>query len=269
MSKNLEKEYREFTIQNAPDLWERIQSGLEAKELAAEKRVTEVKAPAAEKSSWEPKESSAVIKCSFKGKKSATAAGRRLGKYRMWGVAAACLCLVVTGFSLRNQFMPEQGALTEEFDGMAMNGGAEGPQTAVNEGVDYEAAGMEVRQEDDAMMAAEREAADSFMDSEGNGIFEAPREDWAAEGGVPGDGILEEIALQIEIAYVINEEEQVVYAVEIRTSADPSLQAGDRITLYEGRNGAQALREGEIYDIYAFDVTEPGGEKTYRLIGIK
>lgn len=59
MSKSLENEYKELIAEDVPDLWERIEAGLEPKHPAAEKR-----------SLWR--------------------------KYRVWGAVAACLCLAVT-----------------------------------------------------------------------------------------------------------------------------------------------------------------------------
>ena len=60
MNKNLEKEYKELMTGNVPDLWERIEAGLESKEPTAKKE-----------NLWK--------------------------KYRMWGLAvAACLCMMVT-----------------------------------------------------------------------------------------------------------------------------------------------------------------------------
>ena len=60
MNKNLEKEYKELMAENVPDLWERIESGLEPKQSAAKK-------------------------------------GSLWRRYGMWGFAvAACLCMVVT-----------------------------------------------------------------------------------------------------------------------------------------------------------------------------
>ena len=60
MNKNLEKEYRKLMTENAPDLWERIEAGLEPKQPTAKKD-----------SLWR--------------------------RYRTWGLAvAACLCMLVT-----------------------------------------------------------------------------------------------------------------------------------------------------------------------------
>ena len=60
MNKNLEKEYRELMAENAPDLWERIEAGLEPKQPTAKK-------------------------------------GNLWRRYRTWGLAlTACLCMMVT-----------------------------------------------------------------------------------------------------------------------------------------------------------------------------
>ena len=60
MNKNLKKEYKRLMTENTPDLWERIEAGLEPKESAAKK-------------------------------------GDLWRRYRTWGlVAAACLCIMVT-----------------------------------------------------------------------------------------------------------------------------------------------------------------------------
>lgn len=60
MNKNLEKEYKELMTENVPDLWGRIEAGLEPKQPTAKRGIL-----------WK--------------------------KYRTWGLAAAaCLCLVVT-----------------------------------------------------------------------------------------------------------------------------------------------------------------------------
>lgn len=60
MNKSLEKEYIELITENTPNLWERIEAGLEPKELTAEK-------------------------------------GNPWRRYRTWGLAAAaCLCIMVT-----------------------------------------------------------------------------------------------------------------------------------------------------------------------------
>lgn len=60
MNKNLEKEYRKLMTENAPDLWERIEAGLEPKQSTAKKD-----------NLWR--------------------------RYRTWGLAvAACLCMIVT-----------------------------------------------------------------------------------------------------------------------------------------------------------------------------
>lgn len=60
MNRNLEKEYRKLMTENAPDLWERIEAGLEPKQPTAKKD-----------SLWR--------------------------KYRTWGLAvAACLCMLIT-----------------------------------------------------------------------------------------------------------------------------------------------------------------------------
>ena len=60
MNKDLEKEYKKLMTESTPDLWERIEAGLEPKELTAEK-------------------------------------GNPWRRYRTWGLAvAACLCIMVT-----------------------------------------------------------------------------------------------------------------------------------------------------------------------------
>lgn len=60
MNKNLEKEYKELMTENVPDLWERIEAGLEPKQPTAKRE-----------NLWK--------------------------RYRTWGLAAAaCLCLMVT-----------------------------------------------------------------------------------------------------------------------------------------------------------------------------
>lgn len=60
MNKSLEKEYKELMAENVPDLWERIETGLEPKQPAVKK-------------------------------------GNLWKRYRMWGLAvAACLCMMVT-----------------------------------------------------------------------------------------------------------------------------------------------------------------------------
>ncbi|MCH5343918.1 MAG: hypothetical protein J1E64_07755 [Acetatifactor sp.] len=60
MNKDLEKEYKELMTENVPDLWERIEAGLEPKQPTAKR-------------------------------------GNLWKRYRMWGLAAAaCLCLMAT-----------------------------------------------------------------------------------------------------------------------------------------------------------------------------
>ena len=60
MNKNLEKEYKELMTESTPDLWERIEAGLEPKQSTAKK-------------------------------------GNLWKGYRTWGLAvAACLCMIVT-----------------------------------------------------------------------------------------------------------------------------------------------------------------------------
>lgn len=60
MNKNLEKEYKKLITESTPDLWERIEAGLEPKEATAKK-------------------------------------GDLWRRYRTWGLAvAACLCIMVT-----------------------------------------------------------------------------------------------------------------------------------------------------------------------------
>lgn len=70
MNKNMEKEYRELMKQEVPELWDRIEAGLEPKKTAAEKE----------------KRSERRI------------GGSRRIRYRAWGIAAAvCLCLAAVG----------------------------------------------------------------------------------------------------------------------------------------------------------------------------
>lgn len=82
MSKGLEKEYRELMAENVPDLWDRIDAGLEPK-------------------------------------KSASGKGTLWRKYRTWGtVAAAVLLLAVTGPVLFMQIRSENtGTAPEVSDG--------------------------------------------------------------------------------------------------------------------------------------------------------
>lgn len=85
MSKDLKNEYKELMTEDVPDLWDRIEAGLEPKQPTAEKR-----------NPW--------------------------GKYRVWGAAvAACLCLMVTvpvilregkggNYSANDMALPENNA---------------------------------------------------------------------------------------------------------------------------------------------------------------
>lgn len=85
MSKDLKNEYKELMTEDVPDLWDRIEAGLEPKQPTAEKR-----------NPW--------------------------GKYRVWRAAvAACLCLMVTvpvilregkggNYSTNDMALPENNA---------------------------------------------------------------------------------------------------------------------------------------------------------------
>lgn len=276
MSKSLEKEYREFTNQAAPDLWERIESGLADKGATAEKNGLKAENIAAGNGASEGKEFVTTEKGRHSEKRSAGAGKRRARKYQIWGMAAACLCLAVTGFSLRNLLLPgreqaAEGIVGNQMSGIAMNGGAESAYKPAERN-DYEAMKDNVDGEVmDGMAVADMDSAIDSM-GEPNQILEAPG-DWA-EAGEPaeemaGGEYFEANLLEIEIASVIKRENEVVYAAEIRASEDLSLQAGDRITLYDGREGSEALAEGESYEVYACALTENGGETVYRIVGIK
>lgn len=98
MSKDLENEYKELMAEDAPDLWDRIEAGLEPKQPTAEKR-----------NPWR--------------------------KYRVWGAAAAaCLCLMVTvpailreskggNYSTNDIPVPENNAQADGAAGVNESGG--------------------------------------------------------------------------------------------------------------------------------------------------
>lgn len=258
MSKNLEKEYREFINRDVPDLWERISGGLEEKGTAA----GGVRQPADFK----------LITEDINKRKAEEAGKRRLKRYRMWGMAAACLCLAVTGFGLRNLILPgressSEGLVGNKLSGSAMNGKPEDVNTPA-EGNCWEAVDGKEAMEADRWDMAEMDASVDNM-AKPNSVWEAPREDAATAGEPEAGGSARAIVLHIKITTVINEGDQDVYAAEVRASEDSSLQAGDIITLYDGRSEGRALEKGETCEIYAIEATEAGAEKTYRLIEIK
>ncbi|MCM1025973.1 MAG: hypothetical protein NC432_06030 [Roseburia sp.] len=302
MSKNLEKEYREFTNQDAPDLWERIKSGLEEKGAAEGTGGSELREyQAATKGASELREYQAVaggvskpraFQAGVEGglpeeRSAASGAGRRKS-YWIWGTAAACLCLAVTGFSLRSLSLPKNGMSGEGLDGNPMNGNANilfvehnayeaaedfaGAAEGMEGAGEMEgAAGMEAAAELGIMADGMEIAANPGINNmeEPGVMLEAPMENLtAAEGAAEGE-CTGNIVLQVMVTDVMNEEGQVIYTAEIRASEDLTLQAGGRITLYEGRSGSELLEEGEVYEIYAFELAEFDGEKTYRLAGVK
>lgn len=260
MSKNLEKEYREFTKRDVPDLWERINSGLEEKGTASEAG-----------GSGQPADFK-LITCDMNKRKAEKAGKCRQKRYRMWGMAAACLCLAVTGFGLRGLLLPgrelsSEGIAGDKLSGSAMNGKAENVNAPADRN-DWEAVdGKEAMEADNCEMAE----VDSSMGSiaKPNSVLEMPREDAATAGEPEAGGDSGVIMLQIEITSVINKEDQVVYEAEVRTSEDLSLQGGDKITLYDGRSEGRTLEKGETCEVYAVEATDSGEEKTYRIIDMK
>lgn len=298
MSKNLEKEYREYTDRNAPDLWERIKSGLEEKGAAEESGISAeglrseeriltaengIRKERADKGNSLSKEALSVIEGGIRGKKEVRAGRLRRRRYRIWGAAAVCLCLAVTGVGLKNRILPgqEMGAeslIGDQLSGGEMNGEASGGKPLDEEGNNFEAmegaAGMEAGQEGASLIPEEDgmdwNAMDSAINSvaKPNQVWEMPREDAAAGEPMVGEEI-RLVALQIEITSVTEQEGKRVYTAEIRNSEELSLQAGDGITLYDGRSDERALEEGGVYEIYASERTETGGEKKYQLIEIK
>ncbi|MCM1190411.1 MAG: hypothetical protein NC541_14090 [bacterium] len=268
MSRNLEKEYREYMAKDAPDLWGRIEGGLE------------------------PKRSRPVRK------------GLRQ-RNLMWGMAAACLCLAVTGFALRTVFLPGFGEMSAESGGMyyeAANkgsGGSQYPEAAGNgpegslyqeapgvgpEGNLYDAApgvGLEGDLYDAAPGIAEGElyyeAANSGgspdrVDSDGNAVAEMPGEEagsFPPNGSLSVGGQLQVYRLQVRIEAVWQENGETVYTAQVWESEELPLQAGDQIVLYDGRTEGGSLEAGAECQVEVSVIADADGAEKYRISSVK
>lgn len=200
MSKNLEKEYRDFFAKDMPDLWDRIESGLEPKQAMSSGR-------------------------------------KRQRRYRIWGMAAACLCLAVTGFGLRTLLWPGYGAMSDGNSGMAENAG-----------------GMEA------------------LDAEMNGMCEAPREDdamIAPNVGMAGEEFLQVSVLQVRILEVFQAEGGTVYTAEIVESEELPLQEEVRIALHDGRKDGETLEAGTVYRLDVVITADSDGARIYSISGVE
>lgn len=100
MNKDLEKEYKELMTEDVPDLWGRIEAGLEPKQPTA-KQV----------SLWRKK--------------------------RVWGtVAAACICIAISVPVIRSQFRNENMSMTDNA-GAANDMKLQAPQAEMADGTDW------------------------------------------------------------------------------------------------------------------------------------
>lgn len=232
MSENLEQEYKQLMSEEIPDLWDRIEAGLEPKQPTAEKM-----------SLWR--------------------------KYRAWGTAAAaCLCLMIIVPVIYGKYARENftGGSTNSAD----NGAVAGDSLAQNS-YSYATEGNaamdsmygEAFEEGEAVNGGAlmtNDDVDSEM-PEVNGTA-SEQEPLVSETGM----VYTVRATVIEISEA---EGRMMYTVQIEEANSAGLSEGDIIRLYdEGVMDAEPA-EGEVYLFDISVLTVHNGETEYLINEIR
>lgn len=280
MSKSLEKEYRELMAEDAPDLWDRIEAGLERKEQVADESGLRTKAGRGRKQVADESGPRTENRLRTKagsdesGPQTKTDPGREhqrrkgFGKYKNRGIAAAaCLCLAAAGLSLTVAPFQRRGA---DGGGSAMNAAPRYFEAEANGGMAGGNMAAEEAPTDQMNGGAGLEDADGMpydryeVESPGEmqrGPNEVPlmgQEDAAREGSVT-------LTIRAKVLEVMETAGERSYTIQVEEGDGAKLSEGDIVTLHDGSASEERLREQEAY---LFEIVAVAGME-YEIIAVR
>lgn len=227
MNKNLEKEYKELVKDNVPDLWDRIEVGLEPKQAEAEQQ--ESAQPVPVKINW-------------------------WRRSRVWGVAAAaCLCLMITVPVIYGKFKSGDAST----DGMSMQYGA------TQNGSSYtdHAANFGGRNEYTEAVGAENAGANAV------GAEAAVPQDYndAAVNDAYARPYCSILAVVMEVVEEEDRKAYFVQIDKIYEDDNGDLAEGDVLKMYDENVYENEMVEGKSYLIDFNIYTDDNGETEYMI----
>lgn len=254
MNKDLEKEYKELMTNDVPDLWERIEAGLEPKQPAAEKVI-------------------------------------RWRNYRVWGAAAAaCLCLAVTvpalilanqrenssnsdsgrnrhedGFESAAAPQMEYDAEYSETDGFQSM--LQGNGTNAGEGGDHYNMGMapEADAAEEYHDAVENAAGTQSANGESTG---ADKNEDHSDSGTPSEGEYTlTYTVTAKVLEVFQTESKIEYLITVEEAPDGDFSVGSSLSLWDYGFLEDALSKGDTYVFY-FTAVRYDGMTEYVILDI-
>ena len=263
MSKNLEREYRALVNSEVPDLWARIEAGLEEKKAAPEKKVTDLHITDFPVTDSQMEE--------IRDKKV---------NFGVWaGLAAACVCVVLVIPAMTRSLTMSGGSGSSN---SAPNYAAQDstPQAAEEpygktEGVIQE--GAAAYEDMDYAVAG---AAENGMN---NSVTTSDHTNMAADSNVGtvnvSSGGLEEAAEEEQEPFVfhatveiLDMEERmdsgILYTARVIWSENPNLQADSEIRIFSSAEGVMTLENSQTYDLMLCEEhsDDSGQGKTYLLV---
>lgn len=213
MSKDLEREYRVFVNSEVPDLWARIEAGLEDKRMSPEKAETDLHI-----TDFPATDSRKENVC---GKKA---------NLKVWaGLAAACACVVL--------IVPAMAGMMMGGDGVSYsNSQSDAPQAAET----YEKAENTGLEEAFEEAAADNDAAADEIGMSGG-----------ADAANVDSGALEEepyiFRVTVEILDTdVSVDGGILYAAKVITSENPDMEADSEIRIFSSE---VVLEESKCYDL--------------------
>lgn len=232
MNKSLENEYKELMKHDVPDLWARIEAGLEPKEDASFTNST-VENKGAQKQ--------------FNNK-------FRM-RFRVWGtVAAACVCVAVVipvlfnGGAMRDNV----SGSSDTADGAAFDTAYDAVSAESVQEAAYNEEAVEIRQEDEAensaVVTASEDLGDYDLAEEMPGIEMADTESACV------------YRVTVTILEIAESPENVIYTARVENSDDGALLAGTEITIYDSLPVDCVLERDAEYQLNLLPVENEAGE---------
>lgn len=220
MSKDLEREYKALVNSEVPDLWARIEAGLEDKKMTADSQMKTVR-------------------------------GKKVN-VKMWaGLAAACVCVAM--------IVPAMARMMPTGSSGSYNNSApqnDTPQAAES----YEKAeGIAEVAADDASAAGENGMGSSVITSDNAGAAMDSNADTVhvASGGLEEAAAVEQEPYRFRVTVEILDidasmDSNVLYTAKVITSENPVVQADSEITFISSAVGA-VLEKSQTYDIVLYE----------------
>lgn len=248
MSRDLEREYRGLVNSDVPDLWTRIEAGLEEKNTAPGEAKTDIR----------------MTDFQASGSRVENVRGKR-ARFRIWaGIAAACACVALIVPAMAGYVRTREGGSDNTAsDYMAQNVVPQaGEASGAAESVRMEAAACE----------QDGSAAENGMDKSAVTSDDAAADNSGMAEAAAETSELYSFRAAVEILDADESPDSgIVYTARVITTDDPKLQADSEIRILSPlapSADAAVLENGQTYELMLSGPhsEDPGQEVTYLLV---